>query len=401
MLQMLIALNLVLTGCTGKDDGSSKDSGAPDDTTGIDTTGIDTVDTGDSNQSEPIELSSAADAFGVPVGHQTIILDSVTLEVWHPTSDEFANAGPQRMDFESFIPDDFISLVTGFELPDIYGNAIKDTPIRNTQKLLPVVLFSHGFGGMRIQSFSLAEHLASRGYIVVAPDHPGRMLTDVLPCLFLPPLDGCDLSGFGSDPGPSGLETALKWVDEASLSGPFMNIIDPNRIATIGHSAGANSVTTFTENEERVLATIPMAGGSVPNRDVPTLRMDGSCDGFVAAASPSSIEGRPLASFIMLEGAGHLAFSDLCSLDIDGFSSQFLDDRTDLNTALYPQLRGLGTDGCQNATPRVEDVACTDRFMDLEQADAILKYYVTVFLDDVLKNIDSSDGRTMSGAARY
>ena len=36
---------------------------------------------------------------------------------------------------------------------------------------LPVVVFSHGFGGVRWQSAFLAEHLASHGYLVVAPDH--------------------------------------------------------------------------------------------------------------------------------------------------------------------------------------------------------------------------------------
>ncbi|NOY26608.1 MAG: hypothetical protein GXP62_12105, partial [Oligoflexia bacterium] len=33
----------------------------------------------------------------------------------------------------------------------------------------PVLVFSHGHGGMRWQSFFLTEHLASHGFIVVAP----------------------------------------------------------------------------------------------------------------------------------------------------------------------------------------------------------------------------------------
>ena len=144
-----------------------------------------------------------------------------------------------------------------------------------------------------------------------------------------------------------------------------------------------------------------MAGGSVPTREVPTLRIDGNCDGFVAAASPESVDGFPQAQFIMLEGAGHLAFSDLCSLDIDGFSTRFLDERDDLNTALYPQLRGLGTDGCPSAEPRVEEESCKDTFLSLENSNSILKYYVTVFLDQTLKGVDSTDGRTFGDATVY
>ena len=383
MLKTLSAIALVTAGCADK---GSSDSGG---------------DLATAGQTEAIQLKSPADQFGVPVGSQTLSQDDVTLEVWYPTSDAYTDAGPQRLDFESFISESFQERITGFELPDIYGLAVEDAPVRNAGERLPVLLFSHGFGGMRIQSFTLAEHLASRGYIVVAADHPGRMLTDVLPCLFLPPLEGCNLSGFTSDPGPSGLASALAWVDQAAAEGPFSNIIDPDRIATIGHSAGANSVTSFTNSESRVLATIPMAGGAVPSRDVPTLRMDGSCDGFVAAASPSTVDGQPLASFVMLEGAGHLAFSDLCSLDIDGFATRFLDGRDDLNTGLYPQLRGLGTDGCPSAEPRVEEAACTDSFMGLEQSNTILKYYSTVFLDNTLKSLENGDGRSIDGASVY
>ena len=103
----------------------------------------------------------------------------------------------------------------------------------------------------------------------------------------------------------------------------------------------------------------------------------------------------------MLEGAGHLAFSDLCSLDIDGFATRFLDDRDDINTALYPQLRGLGTDGCPSAEPRIEAESCATGFMSLGVSNAILKYYITVFLDRALKDTDTDDGRTFEGATVY
>ena len=44
----------------------------------------------------------------------------------------------------------------------------------------PVVLFSHGFTGIRVQSSFLMSHLASWGMVVVAPEHPSRDLTNVL-----------------------------------------------------------------------------------------------------------------------------------------------------------------------------------------------------------------------------
>lgn len=43
----------------------------------------------------------------------------------------------------------------------------------------PVVVFSHGNGGIRYQSVFLTDHLASHGWIVVAPDHIGNTLLDL------------------------------------------------------------------------------------------------------------------------------------------------------------------------------------------------------------------------------
>lgn len=334
---------------------------------------------------QPIELTSAPAEAGVAVATRTVAHDGVTLEVWYPVVEDGGDVASILMDFVEYIPQSFVDAVPGFMLPDIESPVVRDGPVRDAGEPLPVVLFSHGFGGMRIQSFSLATHLASRGYVVVAPDHPGRMLTDVLPCIFAPPLEGCDLSGFASDPGPPGLAAALAWVDEASEDGEFAGRLDTDALGIMGHSAGASSVTTFAALEPRVRAVVPMAGGGPPDVDVPLLRIDGSCDGFVPAASPTSIDGRSRATFVTVHGAGHLAFSDLCELDIAGFAEEFLDVRDDLNAALYPQLKGLGTDGCEGAAPQVASEDCEGAFLPLETSAEIVRHHVTVFFDDILK----------------
>ena len=350
---------------------------------------------------QAIQLTSPPADRGVPVGMQTVDHAGVTLEVWYPAVDDGTVTPDSLLDFVEFIPQSFIDAVPGFALPDVQSRVAPDAPARNAGEALPVILFSHGFGGMRIQSFSLAAHLASRGYVVVAPDHPGRMLTDVLPCIFSPPLAGCDLSGFGADPGPAGLEAALQWVDEASSEGPFAGRMDSELLGIIGHSAGAGSVTTFAAEESRVRAVVPMAGGGPPDAEVPLLRIDGSCDGFVPAAVPQSIDGRADAAFVTIQGAGHLAFSDLCSLDIAGFAEEFLDPRDDLNGALYPQLKGLGTDGCEAAAPQVVSDDCPDAFLPLAESDEIVRYHTTVFFDRVLKGRTDWPEQSFDAATVY
>jgi len=44
----------------------------------------------------------------------------------------------------------------------------------------PLVVFSHGYGGQRWQSTFLCTHLASRGFLVVAPEHIGNTSLDLV-----------------------------------------------------------------------------------------------------------------------------------------------------------------------------------------------------------------------------
>ena len=44
----------------------------------------------------------------------------------------------------------------------------------------PLVVFSHGYAGFRDQSTFLTAFLASWGFVVAAPDHYSRDLTEVL-----------------------------------------------------------------------------------------------------------------------------------------------------------------------------------------------------------------------------
>ncbi len=44
---------------------------------------------------------------------------------------------------------------------------------------LPVLLFSHGNGGLAEQSYPLTEFFASHGWVVISPDHTGNTLVDI------------------------------------------------------------------------------------------------------------------------------------------------------------------------------------------------------------------------------
>lgn len=100
--------------------------------------------------------------------------------------------------------------------------AIRDAT--TTLGRFPLVVLSHGWGGNRGNEAWLAVELVSRGALVVAPNHPGTTTGDM-----------------------RSAETPKLWerardvsrvIDAMLADGRFRDLIDPDRIAVIGHSMG-------------------------------------------------------------------------------------------------------------------------------------------------------------------
>ncbi len=82
----------------------------------------------------------------------------VSLQLWSPSSDA---TGDQA------------------EYDDLLTGRARTTGTADCSEPRPVVVFSHGNGGVRWQSLFLTEALAAHGYVVVAPDHVGNTLFDL------------------------------------------------------------------------------------------------------------------------------------------------------------------------------------------------------------------------------
>lgn len=103
-----------------------------------------------------------------PVGIATFVLAEiegqvdVPVEVWYPA----AEAGA---DYDAYD-------ILGIEFPSGgYRDAAPDPAAPGF-----LVAFSHGLGGVRQQNYTMAERLASWGFVVVAPDHPGTTSLEFL-----------------------------------------------------------------------------------------------------------------------------------------------------------------------------------------------------------------------------
>jgi len=331
---------------------------------------------------EPLDLPADPAAWGVPVGVQSAERDGVQLEIWYPASDATADEATEDVDLADLLSDEFFDRVGALEVAAIPQRAVRDAPIRLTDERFPVVLFSHGFGGWRAQSVDHVAHLASRGYVVIAADHPGRRFQDLLPCLFDPPLDGCNVFP-EDDPGPEGLWAAAGWARSSEF---FRGAIDVDRMGLSGHSAGGGSVSEVANLDDRFDAVLVLAAPPRVETDVPTLVIEGSCDGILPAEDVLAAAALvPNGTVVELDRAGHLAFTDICGADVGGIAEDVLVGRDDVNEAFLDQLLSLATDGCPGWAPDPALTACDAGFRPLEETTPPLRHYSVAFFDDVLK----------------
>lgn len=140
------------------------------------------------------------------------------------------------------------------------SRAYRDVPPDPTAPFF-LVAFSHGLGGIRQQNMTMAERLASFGYVVVAPDRPGTTTLEFL----------SNVGDFSEAlrVRPQTLRDAV----DAVYAGVVPGVVPREGYGVVGHSLGA-------------LTTPPPT--SVPSRSPPILRS--------SVAAPKTDSATPIRS---------------------------------------------------------------------------------------------------------
>lgn len=144
-------------------------------------------------------------------------------------------------------------------------HAAAGAPISNARAAWPVVIFSPGFGAPRAFGSGLAAELASRGYVVLALDHPYESAVAEL-------ADGRIVPGVWRAPAP-GEDWALfmerlmhvraadmRYVLDQLEAGAFGPGLDQARIAAIGHSFGGATAALAAGEDPRIRAAVNIDG---------------------------------------------------------------------------------------------------------------------------------------------
>ena len=348
MITSLVAA-ISLSACGGDDSSTSvADTSIP--TTESSTTETPATEAPTTTIDPAAEAMMYTEAGPYPVGVTTLELAAGNkVEVWYPAVE--GTTGAEFYDTRDFVPPAIKALLTA-DVPARYDyTAGRDAAVADG--MFPVVLFSHGYSGIRLQSTFLTAHLASWGMVVAAPDHWSRDLFHVLSA----PVGDRD-SATGELLGALDLVTSGN-DDPASL---LMGHVDVSRVIALGHSAGGGTIVSAAK-DDRVDGYISMASGVIgmgganatttaPPTFVnkPSFFIAGSVDAVVPVDTVTrpSFDAVPGPSRLwVIDGVGHNGFDDFCTFgNGSGIIGVALASGLGPLLDAQPQLKTLGQDGC-------------------------------------------------------
>ena len=269
--------------------------------------------------------------------------------IWYPA----APRQPSQM-FDDYLPTPWRTvlerqsgpLLTNLltrDLSRVRTHSIRDAEVSPQNRSYPVVLMRAGLAALTTDYTTLAEDLASHGYVVVGFDAPYRSFVVVFPdgrVIARAPQNNADLVG-----GPQQEQLANKLLEAWSAdmgfaldqlerlnrsdpSGRFLGRLDMQRVGVFGHSLGGATALQFCHDDSRCKAGIDVDGaplGSVVADGVtqPFMFLLSDHRGESDAGQPEAIRqaGANIHSIydrlpsdrrlmIMIRGAGHYRFSD-------------------------------------------------------------------------------------------
>lgn len=275
----------------------------------------------------PNDLGPDAELGPYPVGVRTLALSD-------PSRLNTRGTGPRPVTVELYYPST-AAAVAGVprDEPEILGIPVTQIQAYRDVALAagryPLVVFSHGNGGIRFQSVFFALHLASHGYVVASPDHHGNTFVDALAGI-------ADPMVVTNRPADMSFVIDQMLALSATPGSILAGAVDGDRIGASGHSfggftdfilAGGTGSAFGAFVDPRVRAIMPQApAAALPdvlfeNIKIPTLIIGGTIDGTTPFPAnqqrPFDLipPGPAIVALAELANAGHFTFSDFCEVD--------------------------------------------------------------------------------------
>jgi predicted dienelactone hydrolase len=262
--------------------------------------------------------------FVVQVWYPATTVDGLDPAPWNADFDVVGSALAERLGFPRFM----LSHISG-----VMSHSYPDAPAVSGR--LPVVIYSHGWTGFRTIALHQIESLASRGFVVVVPDHTYGAVAEVFPNGTVVHYDPRALPDEEDVGTAAHLEAGNRLVAtfagdivaiidalEVGRTGPFSRLapeVDLDRIGVFGHSTGGGAAVRACIDDGRcsAIAGLDAWVRPIPDRIVAReLRVPSM---FIRSdewrASPNDGRLRGLAErspsdsyWIHVDGAGHNDF---------------------------------------------------------------------------------------------
>ncbi len=328
----------------------------------------------------PQEEVDAPDQLGeYAIGHDEFtVVDSargdraIPVDVWYPVAPADASGARTKYSLSGEIG---LESKVAFEAPPALQASA-----------LPLLVFSHGYGGINTQSTSLMETLASHGFVVASPEHTGNVqgsLTDsfddaaanrvpdvsaVIDAMLERSADSVDLMHGRLESGPIGVAghsfggmtavgVAAGWAGASADS--RVQAIAPISAVIDGKLQGATRDTPNAGFTEEALGGV----------DVPVLLLGGTKDTSVPIENNQlafdQMTGAPVVYKVDVIGANHTHFANVCDIG-------------DLLIGMGFEQDKWSTLGAEALIAPYE-ATCTDEVFAIDEAIRLQNLYVVAF----------------------
>ena len=256
------------------------------------------------------------------LGHMEVVIQDHTnpertlaTQVWYPASGFDANALTLYV----------VGTMGPFELE--YPSSYAQREVEVAEGLFPLIIFSHGYGGISTQSIDLCERLASHGFVVASAAHMGNTAEDDFNGTMVPREQAL------AD-RPRDVRSLIDtFTDEDTLPELLRGHIDGTQIGVSGHSFGgytalaaaAGHAASAALPDERVSAIAPICPDSSEFSDeelaaltLPTLFIGGTLDESTPIepqiTRPFALMSQAPRWRIDVVGATHTHFANICTI---------------------------------------------------------------------------------------